>query len=93
MKSIYPLRSSTDIHVTRKLRPIIAAQESSHSSRYLEDNCPDACHGDRRNGFALNDNQTILIEGDRITAGASGSIRIPANANIIDASGKTVILV
>ena len=36
--------------------------------------------------------QTILIEGDRITAvGASGSIRIPANANIIDASGKTVI--
>ena len=36
--------------------------------------------------------QTILIEGDRITAvGASGSIRIPATANIIDASGKTVI--
>ena len=36
--------------------------------------------------------QTILIEGDRITAvGPSSSVRIPPNANIIDASGKTVI--
>lgn len=36
--------------------------------------------------------QTILIEGDRITAvGPSSSVRIPSNANIIDASGKTVI--
>lgn len=37
-------------------------------------------------------NQTILLEGDRITAiGPSGTVRVPANANVIDASGKTVI--
>ena len=37
-------------------------------------------------------NQTILIEGDRITAvGPSGSVRVPADANVVDVSGKTVI--
>jgi len=37
-------------------------------------------------------NQTILIEGDRITAvGPAGSVRVPADANIVDLSGKTVI--
>ncbi|MDG2238605.1 MAG: amidohydrolase family protein [Longimicrobiales bacterium] len=36
--------------------------------------------------------QTILIEGDRITAiGPSGSVRVPANANIVDLTGQTVI--
>jgi enamidase len=36
--------------------------------------------------------QTILIEGDRITAmGPAGSVRVPANANVIDVSGQTVI--
>jgi imidazolonepropionase-like amidohydrolase len=37
-------------------------------------------------------NQTILIEGDRITAvGPAGSVRVPADANVVDLSGKTVI--
>ena len=32
-------------------------------------------------------NQTILIEGDRITAvGPSGSVRVPADANVVDTS-------
>ncbi|MDA0329674.1 MAG: amidohydrolase family protein [Gemmatimonadetes bacterium] len=36
--------------------------------------------------------QTILIEGDRITAiGASGTVRVPQNATIVDLSGQTVI--
>jgi len=36
--------------------------------------------------------QTILIEGDRITAvGPSGSVRVPANAEVVDLSGQTVI--
>lgn len=37
-------------------------------------------------------NQTILIEDDRITAvGPSGTVRVPANANVIDLTGQTVI--
>jgi len=36
--------------------------------------------------------QTILIEGDRITAvGPSGSVRVPATARVVDLSGQTVI--
>ena len=36
--------------------------------------------------------QTILIEGDRITAvGPTGSVQVPAGANVVDVSGKTVI--
>ena len=36
--------------------------------------------------------QTILIEGDRITAvGPSGSVRVPVNAEVVDLSGHTVI--
>ena len=36
--------------------------------------------------------QTILIEGDRITAiGPSGSVRTPAGAEVVDLSGQTVI--
>ena len=36
--------------------------------------------------------QTILIEGDRITAvGPSRSVRVPANAEVVDLSGHTVI--
>lgn len=36
--------------------------------------------------------QTILIEGDRITAvGPSGSVRVPSDARVIDIAGKTVI--
>lgn len=37
-------------------------------------------------------NQTILIEGDRITAiGPSGSVRVPETAEVLDLSGQTVI--
>ena len=37
-------------------------------------------------------NQTILIEGDRIIAiGPSGSVRVPATAEVLDLSGQTVI--
>ena len=40
---------------------------------------------------ALTD-QTIVIEGDRITAvGPSGSVQVPANAEVVDLSGRTVI--
>lgn len=36
--------------------------------------------------------QTILIEGERITAvGPSGSVRVPATARVVDLSGQTVI--
>jgi len=43
-------------------------------------------------GAAALMDQTILIEGDRITAmGPSGSVRVPANANVLDLTGKTVI--
>lgn len=38
------------------------------------------------------ENQTILIEGDRITAvGPSGTVRVPADANVLDLTGQTVI--
>lgn len=37
-------------------------------------------------------NQTILIEGDRITAvGPSGTVRVPMDAQVVDLSGQTVI--
>ena len=46
---------------------------------------------DGTGGPAVHD-QTILIEGDRITAvGPSGSVRVPANAEVVDLSGHTVI--
>ena len=36
--------------------------------------------------------QTIVIEGDRITAvGPSASVQIPSGARVVDVSGKTVI--
>ncbi|MEO7916826.1 MAG: amidohydrolase family protein [Dokdonella sp.] len=35
---------------------------------------------------------TLVVEGDRITAiGASGSVTVPANARVIDATGKTIV--
>ena len=43
-------------------------------------------------GAPAMDNQTILIEGDRITAiGPSGSVRVPADAEVHDLTGQTVI--
>lgn len=43
-------------------------------------------------GAPAMEDQTILIEGDRITAiGPSGTVRVPAGANVVDLSGQTVI--
>src|SRR6185437_3850776 len=43
-------------------------------------------------GTAASDDQTILIRGETIAAvGAWGSMQVPSDARVIDATGKTVI--
>ena len=71
---------------------LIAAGSAAQDGRWTALVGVAVLHPERELPAAIVENQTVLIEGDRISAvGDAGSVQVPRGARVIDAHGKWVL--